>query len=129
MAVGGTHQGSCCLPACDAHIPSHLPTHPRPPAQVANLQAQLKQEAQRASLLALASDHTLAGPSLAAEVAKLVSQGLPPPHDFWERLMSERSQLIMATSNKWARERAALERRHAELQARGRALRCRACCC
>ena len=45
--------------------------------------------------------------------------GLQQPNAFWERLMSERSAVILASANKWGRERAALERRQAELQARG----------
>ncbi|KAL4450221.1 hypothetical protein ABPG77_010890 [Micractinium sp. CCAP 211/92] len=85
--------------------------------QLANAQSALKAEQSRASLLALATDHTLAGSALAAEVEKLVRLGMRAPNDFWERLMSERSQLILAASNRHAREKAALERAQADLQA------------
>lgn len=89
---------------------------PRAP-QLANAQSALKAEQGRASLLAVCGDHTLAGPALAAEVDKLVRLGMKAPNDFWERLMSERSQLIMAASNRHAREKAALEQGQTELQA------------
>jgi hypothetical protein len=81
--------------------------------------AQLKAESARASLLTLASDHGLAGPALSAEVDKLVRLGLKAPNDFWERLMSERSQVIIANSNRHGREKVALERKQAMLQVGG----------
>ena len=92
---------------------NQLPT-PRSPWCLQS--AQLKAEAARASLLALASDHSLAGSVLAAEVDKLVQLGLKAPNDFWEKLMTERSQVITSISNKHARERAALEQRQQQLQ-------------
>jgi hypothetical protein len=92
-----------------------------PPTSFALLQAaQLKAESARASLLTLASDHGLAGPALGAEVDKLVRLGLKAPNDFWERLMSERSQVIIANSNRHGREKVALERKQAQLQVGGR---------
>ena len=78
--------------------------------------AQLKAESARASLLTLASDHGLAGPALGAEVDKLVRLGLKAPNDFWERLMSERSQVIIANSNRHGREKVAMERKQAQLE-------------
>lgn len=47
---------------------------------------------------------------------KLVQLGLKAPNDFWEKLVSERSQVIITNSNKHAREKAALERRQQQLQ-------------
>lgn len=70
-----------------------MPLPASAPPQVANLTAQLRGESARASLLALASDHSLAGSALGAEVDKLVRLGLKAPNDFWEKLMSERSQV------------------------------------
>jgi PHP family Zn ribbon phosphoesterase len=66
--------------------------------------------------MALATDQGLAGHALAAEVDKLVRLGLKAPHDFWEKLMSERSQTIMANSNRHSREKKALEQRQQQLQ-------------
>lgn len=66
--------------------------------------------------MALATDQGLASHALAAEVDKLVRLGLKAPHDFWEKLMSERSQTIMANSNRHSREKKALEQRQQQLQ-------------
>lgn len=78
--------------------------------------AHLKSETARASYLSLHGDPTLAGSALAAEVDKLVQSGIKGPPDFWERLMSQRSQVIIAANNKHMREKAALEQRQQELQ-------------
>ena len=99
-------------------VPQPPPTAPLPlppPLQTAQLNA----EAARASLLSLATDPGLAGAALAAEVSKLVRLGLKAPNDFWERAMSERSAVIMASSNRHAREKAALERQQQQQQVGG----------
>jgi hypothetical protein len=64
----------------------------------------------------LHGDPTLAGSALAAEVDKLVQSGIKGPPDFWERLMSQRSQVIIAANNKHMKEKAALEQRQQQLQ-------------
>ena len=118
---------SCtCIPCRNVRLKTPPAANPAPQT------AQLKAEAARASLLSLATDHGLAGAALAAEVDKLVRLGLRAPNEFWERLMSERSQVIIANSNKHAREKVALERRQAQLQVRagahvGRAGVCEGC--
>lgn len=112
------HGAATSAPTLYQHQVPSTPS-PLPLLQLANMSAQLKAESARASLLSLACDHSLSGSALGAEVEKLVRLGLKAPNDFWEKLMSERSQVIIAASNRHAREKAALERSVAALQVGG----------
>ena len=86
---------------------------------MAKLTTYLKGETQRASVLAMMADESLRGSKLSEQVQQAVAAGMAPPPDFWERLLSERNDLLIANSNKWRSQRAKLEQRQDELQARG----------